>query len=118
MSNAGQIHIHDWENNIYLYTHWGAEHLIRDVYQGILNSRDRWCDFPYFTRTMFDYMRQVDDFRKDSSYGISCNPSSEAWREVDIDMDRLVITIFNYNESVSERWMGSFEKFMTINWRK
>lgn len=118
MGDRGQVHIHDEFNSVYLYTHSGAEHLIRDVRDGMAAGRDRWNDLPYLTRILFDYMRDISDFRGTLGFGISCMSAYNAWREVDIDMDRQVITIYNYNEDVKERWMGSFEKFMTINWRK
>ena len=118
MSDVGQVHIHDKHNSIYLYTHWDASTLLRNVRMGLMYGKGRWNDFSYLTSIIFDYMREIGDFKGISGFGISCNSDGAAWRVVDIDVYRQIVTVYNNNEKQTERWMGSFGKYITINWRK
>lgn len=118
MGDRGQVYICDQYGGIYLYTHSNASSLIRRVAEGMIAGQSRWDDIGYLTRIIFDYMRDAKDFRQEYGFGISRAPADDVWREIVIDVDKQVITIYNYNESKIERWMGSFKRFITVNWRK
>jgi hypothetical protein len=66
MGSRAQVHIKD--TGVYLYTHWGADHIENDVTRAIGRGQ-RWGDPEYLTRIIFDEMKG-SNIKSETGYGI------------------------------------------------
>ncbi len=65
MGDRGQVKI----TGVYLYTHWGATELIKDIKKA-LGRKQRWDDQEYLARIIFDVMIGNEQ-GKETGFGIS-----------------------------------------------
>lgn len=104
MGDRGQVKI----NGVYLYTHWGATSLVKDV-QTALKRRWRWDDHEYLARIILDVM-VGKSHGTERGYGIGTEKHGDIWRLVEITNNNEVI-VTDCNNVV---FKGSFEEF--IEW--
>ena len=101
MGDRGEVSI----NGVYLYTHWGGKELIEDVKKA-LNERARWDDEEYLARIIFCKM-VGDDMESTTGYGIGNIEHSDAWRQIIIKDQHIIIKRYDKIE-----FEGTFEEFL------
>lgn len=67
------LHYGTDETPVYLYSHWGAPTLARDVARALDRGRDRWYDPGYLARIIFCQMVGPDQ-QGTTGYGITPYP--------------------------------------------
>ena len=72
------------ERKIYLYTHWGAEHLEDVLREALIRGRSRWDDPPYLARIIFSEMIQ-DEVLDTTGYGIAPYVMDDEFPTIEID---------------------------------
>lgn len=119
MGDRGQVLVKP--SGIYLYTHWGATDLHKDVKSAIQRSHDRWDDEEYLTRVIFCEMIR-NDLMGTSGYGIGTSYHGDAYRVVEVDTAKQKVSVNNADEIVKDGkeeplltplWSGTFEEFIT-----
>ena len=105
MGDRGQVHIKD--SGVWLYTHWGASNLTKDVKQA-LSKRWRWSDYEYLSRIIFDEMIGTEH-GKETGFGIGSEQHGDVWCVIIIDCENQTVTI-NENDSVVLE--QTFEEFI------
>lgn len=65
---------------------------------------------------IFDEMLKTHEDR--ASFAIAPTRAWGAWREVVIDVEHQIITVYNFNEDEKFRWSGDYEQYEHTNWRK
>lgn len=117
MGDRGQVHILDQyrkSKGVWLYTHWGATDLVKDVHRA-LSKRCRWDDDEYLARIIFDEMIPVKYRGTETGWGIGASgPHGDEWRIVEIDCENQKVTVIKYPSSKIE-WQGTFEKFIAVD---
>ena len=92
MGDRGQVLIED--TGVYLYTHWGASDLLKDVKRA-LSKKWRWDDPEYLGRIIFDEM--IDDQQKtELSFGIGTEEHGDIWRLIKINCKDQIVEINDY----------------------
>lgn len=81
MGARAQVHIKD--TGVYLYTHWGANHIFEDVAEAI-EKKWRWDDPEYLTRIIFDCMKRSDIY-SETGFGIGTGQHGDIERLVVVD---------------------------------
>ena len=77
---------------ICLYSHWGGDSLIEDTKLGLIYGKDRWQDFSYLTRILFDEMTRTSD-RSTTGFGISCGQYDSDYPDIYVNVDTQTVTI-------------------------
>ncbi len=96
MGDRANILVKYENEQVCLYSHWDGSSLPR-ILQDALNHRERWDDFQYLTRIIFQEMIK-DDIGGTDGYGITQTP----W-----DGDDRIITVDVNNQTVN---LGAFEE--------
>jgi hypothetical protein len=91
MGDRAQIHIKD--TGVYLYTHWDGWRL-EAIVQAALARKQRWDDVEYLTRIIFSEMIKKD-IDGETGYGIGTALHGDAYKVIEIDCGRQVISIGN-----------------------
>jgi len=112
MGDRAQVRIRDEYDgdSIYLYTHWGATGLVKDVYDA-LSRRQRWDDSGYLARIIFDHMKG-DDVTSETGYGIDTHRHGDIWRLITVDVKNQTVTIED-NDNIT--FHGSMEDFVSTD---
>ena len=91
MGDRGQVYIKD--ENVWLYTHWGASELTKTVRKALAHKR-RWEDAEYLARIIFDEMTRGGGDCPYTGYGISGRgPHGDAWRIITVDVGNKVVRV-------------------------
>jgi len=107
MGDRGQFYMED--EKIYLYTHWGAYRMEKDLQAALDRGRGRWGDPEYFARILFCELVK-DDIDGETGFGIGS--------EVHCDIRKL-ITVDCKNKLVSRDDMEwTFEEFIDQNFKE
>lgn len=110
MGDRGQVKI----NGVYLYTHFGASELIKDV-QIALAKRWRWNDLEYLARIIFDEMKG-DDFITETGYGIGTKLHGDVWRLIEVNKNEIIVWDISYTKKLKKKriqeFKGTFEEFL------
>ena len=106
MGARAQVKIEDRDEEIYLYTHWGSSELPKDVAKALDRGRDRWDDFEYLNRIIFDAMKE-DDVTSTTGYGIGTKPHGDLdYEPIEVDCARGLVThnsnTYSFEEFIAE----------------
>ncbi|MDH2900563.1 MAG: hypothetical protein PXY39_06285 [archaeon] len=89
MGDRGQVLIKD--SGVYLYTHWTATSLGKDVAKALTRGYDRWDDHEYLARIIFCEM--VSGSLMDIlGFGIGTQQHWDVWRLITVDVEHQTIT--------------------------
>jgi len=115
IGNKGQIKILMGKNEspIYLYSHWGASELIKNL-QIAMQRNLRWDDPSYLARIIFCQMVK-DDLDGETGYGIDTYLHSDIWRLLIVDCENQLIII---NDRDTEAKHYSFQNFCNFIFKK
>ena len=118
MGDRGQVHI--VEENVWLYTHYGATYLIETVKETI-RRKARWDDPEYLARMIFEAMISFSTGRE-AGFGISGRgPHGDEWRIIHVDTEKQKITVedrgkvsaeFTFVEIANERERATKLEFL------
>lgn len=103
MGDRGTVKL---DNGMYLYTHWGAEHLVADV-RTALRKNWRWHEPDYLARIIFDTMIG-NHHGKETGFGIMTEPMDE-WRCVHVDCKEQRVTVYDHGRKTRSE---SFKRFV------
>jgi hypothetical protein len=104
MGDRAQVKIGD----VYLYTHWGGQELVKDVKAALVRGKDRWDDDEYLARIIFSEMIKKDILGL-TNYGIGTQQHDDIWRLIEIDCDNDKILLKDDGKPVKA---GTFEEFI------
>lgn len=107
MGDRAQIKITEFDESVYLYTHWGASELVNLVID-VLRRNERWNDGCYLARMFFSKMIE-DSITGTTGYGICTSEHSDIWRLIHVNVDDQKISLRDFGEVVYE---GTFEHFI------
>jgi hypothetical protein len=105
MGDRGQVLMKN--EKVYLYTHWGASELIKDVEKAIA-KRVRWDDEEYLARIIFDEMIGKNK-GEETGFGIGGKKHGDIWRLITVDCDNETITVDDNDKNI---FNGDFEEFL------
>ena len=110
MGDRGQVHIVD--EDVWLYTHWGASELVDDV-KAALAKKWRWSDPEYLARIIFCQMLH-GDLDGETGYGIGREKHGDVWRVVEINCEKQTVTVKDNEDYEDKKVSGpvSFEAFV------
>lgn len=103
MGDRGQVYFK--ESGVYLYTHWGAYELIKDVKKA-LGKKMRWEDVEYLARIVFDTMIGESQ-GEETGFGIGTEKHGDIWRLIEIDGTN--VKVIDHGHTIFE---GTFEEFL------
>ncbi len=107
MGDRGQVKI----AGVYLYTHWGAGDLVKDVKQA-LSLGWRWNDKEYLARIIFDVMSK-GCYGEETGFGIGSIQHEDIWRLIEIEGDKIVVKDLYANKQI--QFEGTFKSFLSWN---
>lgn len=117
MGDRGQVYVRSWggKSGVYLYTHYGASSLDKDVERAIAKGW-RWDDPDYLARIIFDEMVGKDGWGEETGYGIGTQKAGDIWRLVTVDCKKQTVTVEDesYQNSVSSWKVKSHKTFAQI----
>ena len=70
---------------IYLYTHWGAEHLEDTLRDALVRGRSRWADPEYLARIIFSEMIK-DEVLDTTGYGLAPHVMDDEFPTIEVDL--------------------------------
>jgi hypothetical protein len=88
------------ERKIYLYTHWGAEHLEDVLRDALVRGRSRWDDPPYLARIIFSEMIR-DELLDTTGYGIAPYVMDDEFPTIEVDFGKQTVGGVPFDEFVS-----------------
>lgn len=93
MGDRGHVRVldHHREDDVYLYTHWGAKHLAETV-AAALAREERWSQPSYLTRIIFSEMIR-GSLDSNTSFGIQPGPQHDINTLVTVDPEEQTIHI-------------------------
>lgn len=111
MGDRGQVLMKP--SGVYLYTHWGGYHLIKDVFTAI-NKGWRWDQDDYLCRIIFDEMKRKGDDQPpewshgpphamtdmgETGFGIGTIEHADAYITVVVDVEKQAVTLMDYDKA-------------------
>lgn len=101
MGSRAQVHIKD--TGVYLYTHWGANHIEQDVIRAI-GKQVRWTDPEYLTRIIFDSMKG-NNIESETGYGIGTQVHGDIETLVTVSCDKKTIRVeYMYSDELPKQY--------------
>ena len=100
---------------IWLYTHWRGYETPEILQDAIKRAPDRWTDYQYFARIVFDSMTQGD--RSTTGFGITNHMGDNERPILVVDCDKCLITVENgigHDTDKPAAKTFSFEAFAAI----
>lgn len=89
MGTRGNVVVHEGDRPaVYLYQHYGANHLPETVAAALARGKGRWNDAPYLARIIFSEMIR-DDIDGDTGYGIAAARNEVDGRDRIVDVDTM-----------------------------
>ena len=95
MGDRGQVLMVD--EQVYLYTHWGASELVETVRRA-LARRQRWDDPSYLARIIFCEM-MGDDIKGETGFGIDTSEHGDIWRKFSVNCGKQTVAIEDHGEA-------------------
>ena len=96
MGDRGQVRlISKGQPDLYFYSHWGATDLPWVVAQGLERGNPRWGDDEYLNRIIFCEMVK-NDLLEETGFGIGTSLHGDVWRVVEIDHDKRIARVLEY----------------------
>ena len=87
---------------VFLYTHWGAEHLEDTLRAALIRGRDRWDDPPYLARIIFSEMIQ-DEVLEETGYGIAPYVMDDEFPTIEVDLENRTVNRQSFEMFVAAR---------------
>src|SRR5205085_2759543 len=85
------------EVKIYLYTHWGAEHLEDVLRDALIRGRFRWSDPEYLARIIFSEMTRYEVLDTDG-YGIAPYIMDDEFPTIEVDLRKQTVAGVPFDE--------------------
>jgi hypothetical protein len=115
MGDRGQVLIKSWDGKkgVYLYTHWGATRLVKNVERAI-KKKWRWDDPSYLARIIFDVMTE-DSHGEETGYGIDAEMHGDIWRLIIVDCNNRTVEVRDYGKHTSKKTFAEIAEIGATN---
>jgi hypothetical protein len=99
MGDRGNVIVKDGDEQVCLYTHWGATEL-PETLRRALKRRARWNDGSYLCRIIFCEMVDINQWKEETGFGISQTLGDGHNKVITVDVKSQTVKI-NSKEPVS-----------------
>jgi hypothetical protein len=87
-------------NQIYLYTHWGAQYLEDTLRVALIRDRSRWSDPEYLARIIFSEMIK-DEVLDTNGYGLAPYEMDDQYPTIRVDLQHQTVGRQPFEEFVN-----------------